>query len=103
MEAVAMSLTEKPKTGKSVVLCERRMSSHEHCPTCGSRRKTRVADLGWICTSCFDQCKEAAELVVEAGRGVTRLRQAYELAICSYRAAHVVPVPPHSTASFDLI
>jgi ribosomal protein L37AE/L43A len=103
MEAVAMSLTEKAKAGKAVVLCERRTSSHEHCPACGSRRKTWVADLGWICTSCFDQCKEAAELVVEAGSGVTRLRQAYELAICSYRAEHVAPVDHQSAASSDLI
>lgn len=103
MEAVAMSLTEKPKAGKSVVLCERRMSSHEHCPACGSRRKTRVADLGWICTSCFDQCKEAAELVVEAGSGVTRLRQAYELAICSYRAEHEAPMSQPLPTSSDLI
>lgn len=103
MEAVAISLTEKPKAGRAVVLCERCTSFPEHCPACGSRRKTRVADLGWIRTSCFDQCKEDAELVVEAGSGVARLRQAYELAICSYRAAHEVPLDQRSTASPDFI
>lgn len=103
MEAIAMSSTEKSRDRRAIVLCERRISSHEHCPECGSRRKTRVADLGWICTSCFDQYKEAAELVVEAGSGVTRLRQAYELAICSYRAEHEAPVGQPVPTSSNLI
>jgi ribosomal protein L37AE/L43A len=90
MEIANAVKLEKPRTEKAVVLWERRTSSHEHCSECGSRRRTWVDSLGWICTSCFDQCKEDAELLVEAGNGVTRLRQAYELAICSYRAAHPI-------------
>jgi hypothetical protein len=91
MEAAGILPVEKLKTKRIAVLWERRISSHEPCSTCGSRRKTWVDTLGWVCTSCFDRCKENAELLVEAGSGASRLRQAYELAVYSYRAAHAVP------------
>ena len=68
-----------------VIMRERRITSAEHCSTCDSRRKTWAPDLGWVCTVCFERCKARAEQVVEVGSGVSRLRQAYENAIHSYK------------------
>ena len=82
-----VSLVPKEKNGaeRVVVLRERRITSSEHCPTCDSRRKTWVRALGWICTICFEHCKAQAERLIEVGSGVSRLRQAYERAIHSYK------------------
>jgi hypothetical protein len=44
-----------------------------------------VSNLGWVCTICFERCKAAAEQLIEVGNGVSRMRQAYELAIHSYK------------------
>jgi len=76
---------EKYDTERVVVLRERRITSAEHCPKCDSRRKTWVSSLGWVCTICFEHCKATAEQLIEVGTGVSRLRQAYELAIHSYK------------------
>lgn len=92
-EALVMTASEtckKEKTGleRILVLRERRTSSRTPCAACGSRRKTWQSSLGWVCTSCFDQCKEAAEQLIEVGSGVSRMQHAYELAVLSYHAAH---------------
>jgi len=76
---------EKSGTERVVVMRERRITSSEHCPTCDSRRKTWVQNLGWVCTVCFERCKARAEQLVDVGAGVSRLRQAYEHAIHSYK------------------
>ena len=85
MAAVSFVLEEKYNPERVVVLRERRITSSEHCPTCDSRRKTWVSLLGWVCTVCFERCKAEAEQLVEVGSGVSRMRQAYELAIHSYK------------------
>jgi hypothetical protein len=79
---------EKTDPERVLVLRERRTSSHTPCAACGSRRKTWQSSLGWVCTVCFDQCKETAEQLIEVGSGVSRMRHAYELAVLSYHAAH---------------
>ena len=79
---------EKTDPERILVLQERRTSSHTPCATCRSRRKTWQRSLGWVCTVCFDQCKETAEQLIEVGSGVSRMRHAYELAVLSYHAAH---------------
>ena len=88
MEAIQIRTHEKLHPDHVPVIGERRRSSPTPCSTCGSRRKTWLRSLGWVCTACFDQCKERAEQFLEAGSGVARLRQAYERAILSYHAAH---------------
>jgi predicted amidophosphoribosyltransferase len=87
MEAIPLRQREKPAPERVLVIGERRCSSPPSCSTCGSRRKTWLRSLGWVCTGCFDQCKEAAEQCIEVGSGVARMRQAYERAILSYHAA----------------
>src|SRR5215470_17505446 len=79
---------ERTDPARIVVLRERRTSSRTPCAACGSRRKTWQSSLGWVCTSCFDKCKETAEQLIEVGSGVSRMRHAYELAVLSYHAAH---------------
>jgi transposase-like protein len=90
MEAVTIHVKEKIESERIVVVGERRRSSAPHCSVCGSRRKTWLDRLGWVCTVCFDRCKETAEQLVDAGSGVSRMRQAYDLAIRSYQVAYGV-------------
>jgi len=66
------------------VVCELRMFTTEQCSRCQSRRKALVASLGWICTMCFDRCKEEAEKLVVERNAVQRIPAAYERAIRSY-------------------
>ena len=40
--------------------------------------------VGWICTACFDRCKEEAEKLVVERNAVHRIPEAYERAIRSY-------------------
>jgi hypothetical protein len=94
MEAVSVQKQDNKKHERIPVIGEWRISTSDQCPHCGSRRKTLVNGLGWICTTCFDQCKEEAEKVVEVGSGVSQMRQAYQLAISSYRETHKLPVRP---------
>lgn len=85
MVAVSLLQEEKYDPARVVVLRERRITSSEHCPVCDSRRKTWVSTLGWVCTICFERCKAEAEQLIEVGHGAARMRQAYELAIHSYK------------------
>ena len=85
MEAIPIRTREKLQPDHVLVIGERRRSFPTPCFTCGSRRKTWLRSLGWVCTACFDQCKETAEQGLEVGSGVARLCQAYERAILSYR------------------
>ncbi|MGE0684942.1 MAG: hypothetical protein AB7P69_29025 [Candidatus Binatia bacterium] len=85
MAAVSFVSEEKYNSERVVVLRERRITSSEHCPTCDSRRKTWTSILGWVCTLCFERCKAEAEQLIEVGSGASRIRQAYELAIHSYK------------------
>jgi hypothetical protein len=66
------------------VVCELRISTSDQCSRCRSRRKTFVASLGWICTTCFDQCKEEAEKLIVERNAVQRIPKAYEHAIHSF-------------------
>jgi ribosomal protein L37AE/L43A len=66
------------------VVGELRISTSDQCSRCRSRRKTLVASLGWICTTCFDRCKEKAEKLVVERNAVHRIPEAYERAILSY-------------------
>jgi len=48
--------------------------------------------LRGVCTTCFERCKAETEPLVAVSSGVSRMRQAYELAIYSYKeAAHTDP------------
>ena len=67
-----------------LVVGELRISTSDQCSCCGWRRKTLVASLGWICTACFDRCKEEAEKLVVERNAVHRIPEAYERAIRSY-------------------
>ena len=88
MAALGTQKQDSKKHERVPVIGEWRISTSDQCPHCGSRRKTLVVSLGWICTTCFDHCKEEAEKLVEVGSGVSHLRQAYQLAINSYRETH---------------
>jgi hypothetical protein len=88
VDTTSMEKTQEKKPTRIPVVSEFRIATAEPCLQCGLRRKTLVASLGWICTSCFDHCKEEAEKLLEVGSGVAHIRQAYELAISSYREAH---------------
>jgi hypothetical protein len=66
------------------VIGELRISTPDQCPRCRSRRKTLVVSLGWICTRCFDQCKEEAERLVVERNAVRRIPEAYKRAIRVY-------------------
>jgi hypothetical protein len=66
------------------VVGELRISTSQQCSRCGSRRKTLVASLGWICTICFDRCKEEAEKLVVERNALYRIPEAYKRAIRSY-------------------
>jgi hypothetical protein len=84
------------QSGGILVFRERRITGAAACPTCHSRRQSWVSRLGWVCTACFERYKAGAERLVEVGQGVTRLRQAYELAIAAYqqaRAAALASLP----------
>jgi hypothetical protein len=99
MEAIPLRTHEKMAPEWVLVIGESRCSSPPPCSTCGSRRKTWLRSLGWVCTACFDQCKERAEQCLEVGSGAARMHQAYARAIVSYQAAHPAPspdVPPSS-------
>jgi len=87
MRTTAALKEETPRSAGVLVFCERRITSSNHCPTCNSRRKTWVSNLGWVCTACFERYKQAAEQLIEVGQGVARLRHAYELAIHAYQRA----------------
>jgi hypothetical protein len=104
MEAIQIRTREKLQPDHVLVIGERRRSFPTPCSTCGARRKTWLKSLGWVCTACFDQCKERAEQCLEVGSGVARLRQAYERAILSYHAAQQAGVaalaPQGSAVSF---
>lgn len=93
----AVVVTETPvQSGGVLVFRERRITAAASCPTCNSRRQSWVSRLGWVCTACFERYKAGAEHLVEVGQGVTRLRQAYELAISAYqhaRAAALASIP----------
>src|SRR4029434_6394804 len=78
VKEVEQQLTRVPVMG------ELRRSTSEHCSRCRSRRKTLVASLGWICTTCFDQCKEEAEKLMWARHAVYRIPEPYKRAIHSY-------------------
>ena len=93
MEAIPLRKHAQTEPARMLVISERRCSSQTPCSTCGSRRKTWLRRLGWVCTGCFDQCKETAEQCIEVGSGVARMRQAYARAILSYQAAHPAPAP----------
>ena len=93
METIPLRPRAQPAPERVLVIGESRRSFPPSCSTCGSRRKTWLRRLGWVCTGCFDQCKEAAEQCIEVGSGVARMRQAYERAILSYQAAHPAPAP----------
>ena len=93
MEAIPLRQREKPAPERVLVIGESRRSFPPACSTCGSRRKTWLRRLGWVCTGCFDQCKATAEQCIEVGSGVAHMRQAYERAILSYQAAHPAPAP----------
>ena len=95
MAAIGAQKSEEKKHERVPVIGEWRISTSDQCPHCGSRRKTLVASLGWICTTCFDHCKEEAEKLVEVGSGVSHMRQAYQLAICSYRETYSSPHTRH--------
>jgi hypothetical protein len=90
MEAMNNHKKEKAASERVLVIGEKRRSSQTHCSMCGSRRTTWLDRLGWVCTVCFDRCKETAEQLIEVGSGVSRMRQAYELAIRSYQVAYGV-------------
>jgi ribosomal protein L37AE/L43A len=81
MEAIHIRKREKTEPARVLVISESRRSSQTPCSTCGSRRKTWLSSLGWVCTACFDQCKETAEQGIEVGSGVARMRQAYDRAM----------------------
>jgi hypothetical protein len=66
------------------VIGELRISTPDPCPRCRSRRKTLVVSLGWICTRCFDRCKEEAERLVVERNAVRRIPEAYKRAIRVY-------------------
>jgi hypothetical protein len=71
------------------VVGELRIATSNPCSRCGSRRKTLVASLGWICTACFDRCKEEAEKLVVERNAVYRIPEAYKRAIRSYSELHL--------------
>jgi ribosomal protein L37AE/L43A len=71
------------------VIGELRISTSYQCSRCGSRRKTLVASLGWICTVCFDRCKAEAEKLVGERNAVYRIPEAYKRAIRSYSELHL--------------
>ena len=79
----AVKKIEQPLTRVPVV-GEVRISTSHQCSRCGSRRKTLVASLGWICTACFDRCKEEAEKLVVERNALYRIPEAYNRAIRSY-------------------
>ena len=79
VKEIEQQLTRVPVIG------ELRRSTSEPCSRCRSRRETLVASLGWICTTCFDQCKEEAEKPIEERHAVYRIPEAYKRAIRSYR------------------
>jgi hypothetical protein len=93
MDAIPLRQRETTAPKRVLVIGESRCSFPTSCSTCGSRRKTWLRSLGWVCTGCFDQCKEAAEQCIDVGSGIARMRQAYERAILSYHAAHPAPAP----------
>ena len=93
MAVIPLRPREKRAPARVLVIGESRRSSPPPCSTCGSRRKTWLRRLGWVCTGCFDQCKATAEHCIEVGSGVARMRQAYARAILSYQAAHPAPAP----------
>jgi hypothetical protein len=66
------------------VIGELRISTPDQCLRCRSRRKTLVVNLGWICTRCFDQCKEEAERLVIERNAARRIPEAYKHAIRLY-------------------
>jgi hypothetical protein len=78
VKEVEQQLTRVPVMG------ELRRSTSEPCSRCRSRRKTLVANLGWICTPCFDRCKEEAEKLIVERNAVQRIPEAYERAIRTY-------------------
>ncbi len=86
---LTMRLTSAVKTvdqhrTRIPVVGELRISTSDHCSRCRSRRKTLVASLGWICTACFDRCKEEAEKLSVERSAVHRIPEAYEQAIRFY-------------------
>jgi hypothetical protein len=78
VKKVKQPLTRVPVVG------ELRRATCDPCSRCGSRRQTLVASLGWICTACFDRCKEEAEKLIVERNAVYRIPAAYERAIRSY-------------------
>ena len=83
VKKVKQHLTRVPVIG------ELRISTSNQCSHCGSRRKTWVASLGWLCTVCFDRCKEEAEKLVVERNAVHRIPEAYKRAIRSYSERHL--------------
>jgi len=69
MEAIPLRQRATTVPERVLVIGESRRSFPTSCSTCGSRRKTWLRSLGWVCTGCFDQCKETAEECIEVGSG----------------------------------
>ena len=84
MRAISTTKKGEQHLRRVPVVGELRISTSDQCSRCGSRRKTLVMSLGWICTACFDQCKEEAEKLVVARNARYRIPEAYERAINSY-------------------
>jgi hypothetical protein len=97
METIPLRPREQMAPQRVLVIGESRRSSPSPCSTCGARRKTWLRSVGWVCTACFDQCKETADRFIEVGSGAARMRHAYARAIVAYQAAHPAPdTPPPS-------
>ena len=89
MRAISVVEKNEQHLRRVSVVGELRISTSDQCSRCGSRRKTLVISLGWICTACFDQCKEEAEKLVVARNARYRIPEAYERAIYSYSKLHL--------------
>ena len=83
VKKVEQHLTRVPVIG------ELRISTSNPCSRCGSRRKTLVVSLGWICTACFDRHKEEAEKLIVERNAMYRIPEAYKRAIRSYSELHL--------------
>jgi hypothetical protein len=99
MEAIPLRPRKQPAPARVLVLGERRCSALPSCAICGSRRKTWLRRVGWVCTACFDHCKERAEQWLDVGSGVARLRHAYEQAMLAYPVAYPARSPDESLPS----
>ena len=88
MRVTSVVMRVKQPLTRVPVVGELRISTSDQCSRCGARRKTLVARLGWICTACFDRCKEEAEKLIVKRNAVHCIPEAYEQAIRSYSELH---------------